>query len=91
VSELAAREMAEGALARAPVQLAISVTGIAGPGGATASKPVGLVHLACGSSGGPTVHRRRVFPGDRTAVRLASLEAALHLLLELAAPNARSG
>jgi nicotinamide-nucleotide amidase len=81
VSEEVARAMAEGALARANVDLAIAATGIAGPGGATPTKPVGLVHLAVAMRGGPTRHAREVFPGDRTAIRLASVDAALTLAL----------
>lgn len=81
VSEEAAREMAEGALARSGCDLAIAVTGIAGPGGATASKPVGLVHLAVATTAAATAHRRCVFPGDRRAVRLATVAAALRLAL----------
>jgi nicotinamide-nucleotide amidase len=81
VSEEVARAMAEGALARAGVDLAIAVTGIAGPGGATPTKPVGLVHMAVARSGAPTLHAREVFPGDRAAIRLASVDAALDLTL----------
>jgi nicotinamide-nucleotide amidase len=79
VSEEVARAMAEGARARASVDLAIAVTGIAGPGGATPTKPVGLVHLAVARNGAPTLHAREVFPGDRAAIRLASVDAALEL------------
>jgi nicotinamide-nucleotide amidase len=82
VSEEVARAMAEGALARAGGDLGIAVTGIAGPGGATPTKPVGLVHLAVARRGGATRHAREVFPGDRSAVRLATVEAALSLALE---------
>ena len=81
VSEETAREMAEGALARSGCQLAIAVTGIAGPGGATAAKPVGLVHLAVATTAGATAHQRVVFPGDRRAVRLATVATALRLAL----------
>jgi nicotinamide-nucleotide amidase len=81
VSEEVARAMAEGARARAGVDLAVAVTGIAGPGGATPTKPVGLVHLAVAQSGAATLHTRAVFPGDRAAIRLASLDAALDLTL----------
>jgi nicotinamide-nucleotide amidase len=82
VSEEVARAMAEGALARADGDLAIAVTGIAGPGGATATKPVGLVHLAVARRGGATRHAREVLPGDRSAIRLATVAAALELALE---------
>jgi nicotinamide-nucleotide amidase len=81
VSEEVARAMAEGACERAGVDLAIAVTGIAGPGGATATKPVGLVHLAVALCDRPTLHAREVFPGDRAAVRLATVDAALALAL----------
>jgi nicotinamide-nucleotide amidase len=82
VSEKVARAMAEGALTRAGVDLAIAVTGIAGPGGATPTKPVGLVHLAVARRGAPTLHARELFPGDRAAIRLASVDAALTLALQ---------
>lgn len=88
VSERCAREMAEGARLRAGVALAVAVTGIAGPGGGTATKPVGLVHLACAAGGLPTLHERHVFPGDRAAIRLASVEAALRLASKAAATTA---
>jgi nicotinamide-nucleotide amidase len=79
VSERCARELAQGALERSGCDLALAVTGIAGPGGGTAEKPVGLVHLAAARRGGPLLHRRCLFPGDRRAVRLASVEAVLAL------------
>jgi nicotinamide-nucleotide amidase len=81
VSEEVARAMAEGALERAGVELAIAVTGIAGPGGATAAKPVGLVHLAVARRDRPTRTARDLFTGDRTAVRHATVDAALELAL----------
>ncbi|HEX4077392.1 MAG TPA: CinA family protein [Rhizomicrobium sp.] len=83
VSEPVARRMAEGALERSAVQLAVAVTGIAGPGGGSASKPVGLVHIAAAREG-RTLHEEHRF-GDigRSAIRLASVEAALLLLLRL--------
>jgi nicotinamide-nucleotide amidase len=85
VSEEVARAMAEGALARAGVELAIAVTGIAGPGGATRTKPVGLVHVAVARHGAPTLHARDIFPGDRAAIRLATVDAALGLALAASA------
>jgi nicotinamide-nucleotide amidase len=84
VSAAVAAAMVEGALARAPVDLAVAVTGVAGPGGATAEKPVGLVYLAIGRrDGAPRVERHR-FGGDRHAVRVASAARALELLDEAA-------
>jgi nicotinamide-nucleotide amidase len=79
VSEEVAREMAEGARMRAGVSLALSCTGIAGPGGATPGKPVGLVFIGCAREGAATIVERHVFPGDRTAVRAATVAAALDL------------
>jgi nicotinamide-nucleotide amidase len=80
VSEEVARAMAEGAVARSHADVAVAVTGIAGPGGATPTKPVGLVHIACARRGAATLHERHVFPGDRAAVRAASVDAAFVLL-----------
>ncbi|HUN49602.1 MAG TPA: CinA family protein [Candidatus Sulfotelmatobacter sp.] len=81
VSEPVARAMAEGALARAGVDLTVAITGIAGPGGGSAGKPVGLVHFAAAARGRPTLHERRTF-GDigRQEVRLRSVAVALSLL-----------
>ena len=85
VSEPVARAMAEGALARSRAHIAVAVTGVAGPGGGTAAKPVGLVHLAAARRGRPTVHREARF-GDigRDAIRLQTVTAALALVRELA-------
>ena len=81
VSEPVALAMARGALAHAPVQLAVAVTGIAGPGGAVAGKPVGTVWLAWGSASALLTARLQI-PGDRDAVRSASVQAALQRLLQ---------
>jgi nicotinamide-nucleotide amidase len=85
VSEEVARAMAAGARERAGVDLAIAVTGIAGPGGATPTKPVGLVHMALALRDRPTLHAKEIFPGDRAAVRLATVDAALALALRAVA------
>ena len=82
VSEETALAMAAGALAHARADLAVAVTGIAGPGGGTPEKPVGLVHHACALRGGSPRHLRAVFEGNREAVRLAALETALAMLAE---------
>ncbi|MDB5372952.1 MAG: damage-inducible protein CinA [Belnapia sp.] len=84
VSESVARRMAEGALAASGADLAVSCTGIAGPGGATPGKPVGLVFIGAARKGGATRVLRRVFPGDRTDVRAATVALALALAGELA-------
>ena len=81
VSEEVSRAMAEGALEHSGAQLSLAVTGIAGPGGATEDKPVGLVHLACALEGSATEHVRAVFAGDRDAVRMATIEAALEMAI----------
>ena len=83
VSEAVARLMAEGALVRSGADIAVSCTGIAGPGGATPGKPVGLVHLAAARAGRTTLHMATVFPGDRAAVRAATVDAALALVRRL--------
>ena len=80
VSAETAAAMARGAVARAPVDLAISVTGIAGPGGATPTKPVGLVLLGLARRDGRCRTERHVFPGDRSAIRQAAVHRALELL-----------
>ena len=84
VSEEVARAMATGALAHAPVDLAVAVTGIAGPGGGSAEKPVGLVHFGLARRGSAERAEHHVYPGDRAAVRRATVERALQMLLEAA-------
>jgi nicotinamide-nucleotide amidase len=85
VSKETAQAMAQGALARAGVDLALAITGIAGPGGAQEGKPIGLVHLAAVTRDGRRVDRERRF-GDigRGEVRRASVAEALTILSELA-------
>ncbi|MHA1158108.1 MAG: CinA family protein [Alphaproteobacteria bacterium] len=84
VSEAVARAMAEGILTRSSAVLSVAVTGIAGPDGGTADKPVGLVHLAAARRNGPTVHRAcRYGAIGRGAVRRASVADALGLLDEI--------
>jgi len=81
VSAEVARAMADGALARLPgADLAISVTGIAGPGGATPGKPVGLVHFGLARRDGTVECHQEVFPGDRDAVRRSAVLQALQLM-----------
>ncbi|MEI7790206.1 MAG: CinA family protein [Alphaproteobacteria bacterium] len=84
VSETVARAMAEGAIRNSTAQLSIAVTGIAGPGGGTDEKPVGLVHIAAARAGEATLHRECRF-GDigRSEIRLATVVAALELLQSL--------
>ncbi len=84
VSEEVARAMAEGGVAQSRADLAIAITGIAGPDGGTPVKPVGLVHIAGARDGRETLHLARVFSGDRDDVRLASVSAGLGLLLSIA-------
>ena len=84
VSREVAEAMAEGALGQAHAGIAIAVTGVAGPGGGSNAKPVGLVHLAAARAGRPTLHRECRF-GDigRSAVRIATIVAALELISEI--------
>ncbi len=83
VSEIVARAMAEGALAASRAKVAVSVTGVAGPGGGSRQKPVGLVHIACAQVGLPTLHQRHEF-GDlgRDDIRRRAVHAALALVRE---------
>ncbi len=85
VSRETAEAMAAGALANSLAELVVSVTGIAGPGGGSADKPVGLVHFAAASRRGELIHRERRY-GDigRSEVRNASVVEALDMLRELA-------
>ncbi|MBX3675210.1 MAG: nicotinamide-nucleotide amidohydrolase family protein [Burkholderiales bacterium] len=84
VSEAVAREMALGALHQSDADLAVAVTGVAGPGGGTATKPVGLVWFAWASLGGTVESRFEIFGGDRAAVRDQAVREALKGLLDLA-------
>lgn len=84
VSEPVARAMATGALARSAADIAVSVTGVAGPGGGSSDKPVGLVHLAAVRAGGDPIVERHVFPGDRDSIRRVSVITALAMLAALA-------
>ncbi len=83
VSKEVACAMAEGAISHSRAQVSVAVTGIAGPGGGTDDKPVGMVHLAAARLNGDTRHERHVFPGDRDAVRADAVNAALSLVLEV--------
>ncbi len=80
VSAEVAEAMARGALDRSRADAAVALTGVAGPGGGTAAKPVGLVYLGAARRGGAPRHLRQVFGGDRGAVRLGSVVSALELL-----------
>ena len=82
VSAEAVAAMAAGALERSRADWAVAETGIAGPGGGTEAKPVGLVFVAVHRRGGEAVVERHVFPGDRRQVRQATAARALALLLE---------
>ncbi len=84
VSEPVARAMADGALARSLADLTVAVTGVAGPGGGSAEKPVGLVHFATARRGAETEAWHGVFPGDRSGVREATVAKALALLVDRA-------
>ena len=84
VSDPVARAMAAGALARSGADIAVSVTGIAGPGGGSADKPVGLVHFAAVRTGSDPVAEQHIFPGGRDAIRRVSAITALTMLARLA-------
>jgi nicotinamide-nucleotide amidase len=85
VSEPVARAMAEGALTNSRADLAVSITGIAGPGGGSPEKPEGLVHFACVRRGAPTTHARIEFGAiGRDQVRLKSVTQALEMMLSAA-------
>jgi len=82
VSEETAREMALGTLAHSNANVAVAITGVAGPSGGTAQKPVGLVHFACAVKGGGITHvERRFGPLSRAEIRSASVDQALELLI----------
>ncbi len=80
VSEEVARAMAEGALARSRAGIAVSVTGVAGPGGGSAEKPVGLVCFGLAQRGRDVASAHRIFSGDRTAIRAATVAHAFIMI-----------
>jgi len=84
VSAIAAAQMAEGALAASRTEIAIAVTGIAGPDGGSAEKPVGLVCFALARGSSPVLTHTQRFAGDREAVRRAAVATALRLVLNAA-------
>ena len=83
VSHDVAAEMAAGAVAKDRIDAAVSVTGVAGPGGGTVEKPVGLVFIGAALADKPAIAERHQFKGDRQAVRAASVAAALTMLINL--------
>ncbi|WP_429118694.1 CinA family protein [Ensifer sp. KUDG1] len=85
VSRQTAIEMAQGAVAHSAADFAVAVTGIAGPGGGSDDKPVGLVHLAASGRNGALLHREMRY-GDigRSKIRLATVRTALDMLTEIA-------
>ena len=84
VSEPVARAMAAGALARGNAEIAVSVTGVAGPGCGSPEKPVGLVHFGALRAGHEPIAERHVFPGDRDGIRRVAVLTALAMLASLA-------
>ena len=83
VSEHVARKMAEGALTHSLADLTVAVTGVAGPGGGTEDKPVGLVHLACAKRGGETRHKAELYGNlGRSGIREATIRTAIKMLMD---------
>lgn len=83
VSEPTVKAMVAGALRQTPANIAVAVSGIAGPGGGTPDKPVGLVYIGVGLKDQTPQVFRHIFAGDRTAVRQQSVDAALTHILEI--------
>ena len=90
VSAEVVAQMAAGALRASGADIAVAISGIAGPDGGTPDKPVGLVYLAVLRRGGAAQVLREHFPGDRAAVRLAAVAVALRLIVQAAA-DGKSG
>ena len=80
VSEEVAWAMAEGGQRKSGADIVVSITGVAGPGGGTAAKPVGLVHFACCRWDGKLTVHHEIFPGDRGAVREAAVRQAMQMI-----------
>ncbi len=90
VSEAAVIEMVTGALTHSEAQVAVAVSGIAGPGGGSVEKPVGMVCLAWQMEGNDAVTQTQYFDGDRAAVRALTVECALRGLLDMLDVPART-
>jgi len=84
VSAVVAQEMAEGGMKAAGTDICVAVTGIAGPGGGTEDKPVGLVYLSCAKKGVLTIVEKHIFEGDRADVRRQTVKRALELIADQA-------
>jgi nicotinamide-nucleotide amidase len=82
VSEPVAKQMCEGALKKAPVQLTVATTGIAGPNGGTPDKPVGMVQIASAFLHKPTISECYEFEGGRDAIRISSIIKAIEMMLK---------
>jgi nicotinamide-nucleotide amidase len=80
VSEPVAEKMAEGALRHSDATITIAVTGVAGPGGGSVEKPVGLVCFGLAHKDRPVVTEKHIFPGDRTAIRAATVAHAFRMI-----------
>jgi len=85
VSEEVARRMVEGALRAAGTDMALACTGVAGPGGGTLLKPVGLVWMGAGRRGGAIITQSRIFPGDRAMIRAETVRCCLEMAHSLLA------
>ena len=84
VSAEVAEAMAQGAIAHSNATVSVSATGIAGPSGGTAAKPVGLVYIGLANRSGTAFHYKCLFRGDRDDVRLQAVKEALRLLMSFA-------
>ena len=80
VSGVVAKSMAEGGLKEAGTGICVAVTGVAGPGGGSDDKPVGLVYLACARNQLDTIIEKHIFSGNRDEVRRQTVQCALHLI-----------
>ncbi len=85
VSEEVARRMVEGALRAAGTDMALACTGVAGPGGGTLTKPVGLVWMGAGRRGGAIITQSRIFPGDRAMIRAETVRCCFEMAHSLLA------
>lgn len=83
VSEEVAIAMAKGALSHSTANISVAVTGVAGPGGGSPNKPVGLVFLAAARQGGIAICQRHDFKGDRHQIRRQTVQAALEMLKDI--------